>query len=383
MNAQQSTAVDPIEVIDVETGEVTTTPTNGSLVKYEEKQLGAVPYHKVSEIELSPAQIEKLLAPIDDNDVEIRPDGILYFPEIKYRKTLNRSIGPGKWALVPRNISIMENNSDRNMSIIAYNGDMFVNGCYASNATGEQKYYPENSQMSYATACEGAKSDCMVRCCKDLGIASELWDPVFIERWKKEKAVQVWCENAETKKKKPLWRRKDRSFIYPWKESGAASTQQNQDGEQHQSTETTTKEIPFPTKHPGKGWDELDDGLLKWAAEKTDGDKQKKAKAEIERRKNPVSQSATTQTSAGSGELPKKNSDLFTAESPSASFTEEQQKEISELESVVADMIDDADVLPRTQAKALHQMWTKATTYDTKKTAYDKIVSEYGKRKKK
>jgi hypothetical protein len=63
-------------------------------------------------------------------------------------------------------------------------------------------------------------------------------------------------------------------------------------------------------------------------------------------------------------------------------ITEEQQKQIAELESVIADMVDD-DVLPRTQAQALHQMWTKATTYDTKKTAYDKIVSEYGKRKKK
>lgn len=37
-----------------------------------------------------------LLSPVNPQDVEIKPDGILYLPEIKYRKVLNNSFGPGK-----------------------------------------------------------------------------------------------------------------------------------------------------------------------------------------------------------------------------------------------------------------------------------------------
>ena len=43
-----------------------------------------------------------LLAPLDPEDVEIKPDGIVYLPEIKYRRILNRAFGPGAWGLAPR-----------------------------------------------------------------------------------------------------------------------------------------------------------------------------------------------------------------------------------------------------------------------------------------
>lgn len=43
-----------------------------------------------------------LLAPVDTNDIEIKPDGLLYLPEIKYRRILSKAFGPGGWALVPR-----------------------------------------------------------------------------------------------------------------------------------------------------------------------------------------------------------------------------------------------------------------------------------------
>lgn len=58
-----------------------------------------------------------------------------------------------------------------------------------------------------------------MRCCKDLGIASELWDPTFIKAWKEEFTEKIWCTNEKTNEKRMLWRRKDRSFIqYPWVE---------------------------------------------------------------------------------------------------------------------------------------------------------------------
>jgi hypothetical protein len=75
--------------------------------------------------------------------------------------------------------------------------------------------------MSYATAAESAKSNCLVRCCKDIGIASELWDPSFTRGWLKRNAVEVWCVNRQdTSKRKKFWRKVSAPAIdmWPWQE---------------------------------------------------------------------------------------------------------------------------------------------------------------------
>lgn len=48
-----------------------------------------------------------LLAETAPEEVEIKPDGIVYLPEIKYRRILNKAFGPGGWGLVPRSESIV------------------------------------------------------------------------------------------------------------------------------------------------------------------------------------------------------------------------------------------------------------------------------------
>jgi hypothetical protein len=58
-----------------------------------------------------------------------------------------------------------------------------------------------------------------MRCCKDLGIASELWDPVFIRKFMAEKSREVWVEHVTTKKRKRIVVRKDVGGVsYPYKE---------------------------------------------------------------------------------------------------------------------------------------------------------------------
>ncbi|KAK6615403.1 hypothetical protein H4I95_00555 [Botrytis cinerea] len=85
-----------------------------------------------------------------------------------------------------------------------------------SVARGEQDYF---SPEGIPTATEGCKSNALMRCCKDLGVASELWDPRFIRKFMKQHAKQVWGEHVVTKKKKQLWMRKDDEVRYPYKES--------------------------------------------------------------------------------------------------------------------------------------------------------------------
>ena len=63
-----------------------------------------------------------------------------------------------------------------------------------------------------------------MRCCKDLGIASELWDPRFLRRFMREHARDVWVEHVVSKKKRKITIRKDDEPRYPYviSKSGAA-----------------------------------------------------------------------------------------------------------------------------------------------------------------
>ena len=64
-------------------------------------------FHGLSTAAFSPEATETLLAPIDPDDIEVKPDGIIYLPEIKYRRILNKAFGPGAWGLAPRGETIV------------------------------------------------------------------------------------------------------------------------------------------------------------------------------------------------------------------------------------------------------------------------------------
>jgi len=167
-------------------------------------------FHGLSSQPFSKEAADVLLAPIPFDDVEVKPDGIIYLPEIKYRRILNRAFGPGGWGLAPRGETIVTPKSiTREYALVAH-------GRLVSVARGEQDYF---SPEGIPTATEGCKSNALMRCCKDLGVASELWDPRFIRRFMKDKAKQVWVEHVPSKKKKQMWLRKDDEVRYPYKES--------------------------------------------------------------------------------------------------------------------------------------------------------------------
>ncbi|KAJ2617793.1 hypothetical protein H4S08_000173 [Coemansia sp. RSA 1365] len=149
-----------------------------------------------------------LMAPVVESEVEIKPDGLLYLPEIKYRRILNRAFGPGGWGLVPRGAhSVSGRTLSREYALVCL-------GRFISQARGEQDYFDESG---LATATEGCKSNALVRCCKDLGIASELWDPSYISKFKEKHCVDEWVTHAVRGNKKRMWRLKTRQWEYPWK----------------------------------------------------------------------------------------------------------------------------------------------------------------------
>ena len=58
---------------------------------------------------------------------------------------------------------------------------LYCQGRFVAQAVGEHTFYTK-SNLAYGKACESAKSNALVRCCKDLGIASELWDTRVSDR---------------------------------------------------------------------------------------------------------------------------------------------------------------------------------------------------------
>ena len=84
-----------------------------------------------------------------------------------------------------------------------------------SIARGEQQYFDPDG---IPTATEGCKSNALMRCCKDLGIASELWDPRYIKKFMASEGKECIVEHVVTKKRRKHWMRRDDDLKYPFKE---------------------------------------------------------------------------------------------------------------------------------------------------------------------
>jgi len=166
-------------------------------------------YQGLSVQPFPPEAAETLMAPIDPLDIEIKPDGLIYLPEIKYRRILNKTFGPGGWGLAPRSPTHV------GPKVVSREYALVCLGRLVAVARGEQEYFDKNG---VPTATEACKSNALMRCCKDLGVASELWDPRFIREFKGKNCVEAFVEHVPTKRKRKLWRRKDAKFEYPYKE---------------------------------------------------------------------------------------------------------------------------------------------------------------------
>ncbi|CAH0014711.1 unnamed protein product [Clonostachys rhizophaga] len=166
-------------------------------------------FHGISTRPVTAGQFKVLMRPIDEEDIEVKPDGIIYLPEIKYRRRLNEAFGPMGWGMIPKSDPII------NGPMVTREYALIVDGRFVSQAQGENHFYNEEGIPS---AVEGCKSNALMRCCKDLGIASDLWDPRFIRSFKKEKMEEVWVEHQVTKKKRVLWFKKGQVEVaYPFK----------------------------------------------------------------------------------------------------------------------------------------------------------------------
>jgi hypothetical protein len=165
-----------------------------------EKFMGQLDYLAMSEsfgnIETTPEQQAILFAPVMDEEVEIRADGLVYLPWMGYVTRLKQAFGTS-WGLLPQGKPIIRD------GYVLWGFYLVIRGKMASYAIGECE---QTSRMSYGECAEGAKSNALMRLCKGMGISLELWQPSFIRRWISTNAVQDVPDPR--KEGKFLWRRR-------------------------------------------------------------------------------------------------------------------------------------------------------------------------------
>lgn len=105
------------------------------------------------------------------------------------------------WAIVPQGMPKHVEN------YILWGLYLVVQGKLAGFAIGEQEYHAANKKMTWGNACEGAKSNGIMRLCKGLGLSLELWRPSFVRQWK-EKYAETYWDTDKYGNKKQLWRKK-------------------------------------------------------------------------------------------------------------------------------------------------------------------------------
>lgn len=81
-------------------------------------------YHGIAARPVTKAQFKVLMKPLEVAEIEVKPDGIVYLPEIKYRRRLNEAFGPMGWGMIPKS------EAQVGESIVTREYALIVNGRY-------------------------------------------------------------------------------------------------------------------------------------------------------------------------------------------------------------------------------------------------------------
>jgi hypothetical protein len=142
-------------------------------------------YRSVSTLKL-PAKCRKILEqPVLDNELSINSKGWLFMKKEAYLQRLNKAF--------PDNYSLVRSSEIKQIANTKYQlFTLYVNNCFVSEAFGECEIKMDKGQLEYTA---------LVRTCKDLLVASELWDSkianslrdrLFVKKYEDRRLV--WCK---------------------------------------------------------------------------------------------------------------------------------------------------------------------------------------------
>lgn len=127
--------------------------------------------------------VAKLRTPVKDEIVTRRGhDGVIYAEWVHYQRVLDDAFGIGGWRLVPKTGVHVRTEGNT----VTWSGALFVRipGSPKFHFVKEAKGGCQlHQKMNPADAAEGAQSDCLTKCCKKLGIFSELYEKKWREDW--------------------------------------------------------------------------------------------------------------------------------------------------------------------------------------------------------
>ena len=177
---------------------------------------------------LSDTEREILMAEPTLEEVEIRPDnGGVYMPEIHIRKRLNAAFGAGAWTLWQNEPAAYR----PDLGEVVYDATLIVRESAVARACGSARWKSGNAKgMDYGSALESARSTCLRRCAKDLGIGAALWEHDWREAWKQKHAHRIEVENRKSGVIDWEWHRKDRPAPWNAVKKGASAPRQSAQG---------------------------------------------------------------------------------------------------------------------------------------------------------
>lgn len=160
--------------------------------KFEEPEDNAFqrPEPSIAYLVLTEEQRKLLDEPIPLEDLDIRPTGEVFASQVQYRRRLNQVFGAGSWVLKEESSPRVSDNK------IMQKWSLWAQGVFISVAWGDHEYFPNNRRTTWTDAWESAKSNALVRTCKDLGIASECWSRRFTSWFKKEHCIEVRTQDG-------------------------------------------------------------------------------------------------------------------------------------------------------------------------------------------
>jgi hypothetical protein len=158
-------------------------PENYPLPEAGVQALGTLPMMSpafIGTLKLTGDQIAALRRPVESHEIEWKPlerggpPAIPYLGHNGYRDRLDAAFGLGGWGMVPVG---MPQEKD---GVVYVPYALVVDGVPRIYAWGEQAYHANNKQMTYGDALEGCKSNAILRCGKELGIAREMWNKAHL-----------------------------------------------------------------------------------------------------------------------------------------------------------------------------------------------------------
>lgn len=237
-------------------------------------------------LDLNDEQMAILKESVDPDEVLIRPDGLVYLSWSRYHKQLTRMFGT-RWTLIPNGMPQINPNGKEviwgfTLIVGTKDKDGNIKQHYVGFAIGGNEYHPNNPRMNYNDAVEGAKSNALMRLCKELGMFLELWDKEWVENWRKKYAVRFKNAKGEYE-----WRKKTKAELEAEgkvKEVEAVEVEEVKSevvNHQKHITESEKQKIREMAQHPAINEQERL-ALLKILNQKITVDKANKIKARIE-----------------------------------------------------------------------------------------------------